>query len=544
MRKKPIIILSLLLFLTIPMFQSLKWSTNTSDFYIDNNIRIASPEEFNLTRALLHTSGNDPVIDPVDCLDPSGAEVIRQVAETLWFYNYSDPALPRINMLAESETWKNSTALEVTLRQGVLFHDGTPFNASVVEWNIDRMMYLFNHTGTLPSGNPGQCHHIFEGPDGSPILSDFEVTGTYTGIIHLAQPFTSLLDLFCSIGASMISKTAHAGHATSFIDITTDDLVGTGPYMYDYYITDTEIKFSRWENYWREPVLFENMVYEIVFNRVTQNSMMQNGDVDYISNIEPVFINSFITDPDIIYDESDTPGLVVYYLALNNKEINVTWRKAMSYAFDYTYMIQNYYQDTKFRSYGPVSPGFGDWYTSDVEALAPYFNITLARMILAGLDPTPNPVPGIPEAIGRDPLDDGDWGLGGNQLISFNYSYPIGNYREDLFYLLEFWFADISIEVLDGGVDFANWNYFYDRAFGNVPGGYDDLGMFWIGWGPDYLDPINMIQPLFSNESFANGAQVNDTELEAAFLKYLTETNSTLKVEIMHNMSKYIASEL
>ncbi|UCD00591.1 MAG: ABC transporter substrate-binding protein [Promethearchaeota archaeon] len=530
MRKKVIIILSLIIFLTIPMFQDLKWAINTSDCYSDNNIKIASPEEFNLTRAMY---GSPLAIDPVDAWEGPSSMVIRQVAETLWFYNWSDPALPLINMLTESETWKNSTALEVTLRQGVLFHDGTPFNASVAKWNIERMLYLFNHTGTLPSGEPGSSHVIFESPDGLPLLAGFEVTGTYTGIIHLTQPFTSLMDLFCSVPASIISPTAHAGHNASFINIATDDLIGTGPYMYDYYITDTEVKFSRWDNYWREPVLFENMLYKIS-DYVTLNYMMQNGDVDYLSDIHVAFIDAFIADPDIIYDASDTPGLNFMYLAFNNKQINITWRKAMAYAFNYTWLIGDYYQDTKYRSYGPVSPGFGEWYTSEVEMIAPYLNLTIARQTLIddpGIDTT-----GL--TANDDPNDDA-WIVA--DLATFNYSYPIGNYRQDLYVKLVEWFDRIGITVLDGGTDGA---YFLNRVYGNVPGGYDDLQMFWFGWGPDYLDPINMIQPLFSNISNANGAQVNDSYLEAMFIQHLNETNHALKVEIIHNISKYIASEL
>jgi ABC-type transport system substrate-binding protein len=36
----------------------------------------------------------------------------------------------------------------------------------------------------------------------------------------------------------------------------------------------------------------------------------------------------------------------------------------------------------------------------------------------------------------------------------------------------------------------------------------DMLELYWIGWGPDYNDPSNFINPLFTNRSVAsNGAQ-------------------------------------
>ncbi|MFX1479662.1 MAG: ABC transporter substrate-binding protein [Promethearchaeota archaeon] len=541
-KKKPKFLIGycLILFLTISMFVGLKYPSTINNLSVDNSLKTSSPDGETFIRAM---KNNPTTIDPVDAYDRSSIDVIRQVAETLWFYNWTEPGLPRINMLAESETWINSTALQVTLRQGVLFHDGTPFNASAVKWNIDRMIYLFNHTGAFGSGEDiGDPHSLFEGPDGSPRLVGFEITGTYSGIIHLTQPFTSLMDLFCFSAASMISPTSRAGDTTSFIDLSTGDLVGTGPYMYDSFTPDTEVRFSRWDYYWREPVYFNEMVFEIINDDVARNIAMLNGLVDYLSGIDSAFVDTFKSQPNITFNEANLPDYLISYLVFNNKQINITWRKAMSYAFNYTYVVSDYYQDSVFRAYSPVSQGFGEWYNSSIESVVPYYNKTIARMILSGNDPTPYPVPGIPEAMGRDPLDDGDWGLGANELIAFNYSYNFDHqWRVDLFFLLKTWFDDISINVLNGGT-YLEW--FFYRSRGDVPGGYDDLQLFWIAWGADYLDPINMIEPLLSNVSKSNGAQANDPWLEAAFVEYHKETDHAKKVEMMHTISNYLVSIL
>jgi len=48
-------------------------------------------------------------------------------------------------------------AIEFTLRDGVTFHDGSAFNATVAKWNIDRMMVQSgNITGGLTAGNLGE----------------------------------------------------------------------------------------------------------------------------------------------------------------------------------------------------------------------------------------------------------------------------------------------------------------------------------------------------------------------------------------------------
>jgi ABC-type transport system substrate-binding protein len=46
-------------------------------------------------------------------------------------------------------------AINITLRDNVIFHDGSAFNATVVKWNIDRMMVITgNITGTITAFNP------------------------------------------------------------------------------------------------------------------------------------------------------------------------------------------------------------------------------------------------------------------------------------------------------------------------------------------------------------------------------------------------------
>ena len=69
-------------------------------------------------------------LDPVDCWDRNSEDVINQVVETLFSNDLRDPKLPRINLLAESYYWKNNTVLHIKLREGILFHDRTAFNAS------------------------------------------------------------------------------------------------------------------------------------------------------------------------------------------------------------------------------------------------------------------------------------------------------------------------------------------------------------------------------------------------------------------------------
>ena len=49
---------------------------------------------------------------------------------------------------------------------------------------------------------------------------------------------------------------------------------------------------------------------------------------------------AYRTNPWITVYETETPGLIYQYLSFNVNLINLTWRKAMSYAINYTYIIE------------------------------------------------------------------------------------------------------------------------------------------------------------------------------------------------------------
>ena len=77
---------------------------------------------------------------------PFGDWISYNVYETLYTYPWdsydNDPDIP---LLATSAPLISSDGLNytITLREGITFQDGTPFNASCVRWNIERAMKIF-----------------------------------------------------------------------------------------------------------------------------------------------------------------------------------------------------------------------------------------------------------------------------------------------------------------------------------------------------------------------------------------------------------------
>jgi peptide/nickel transport system substrate-binding protein len=477
-------------------------------------------------------------LDPVDSWDSASWDVINQVCEGLLFYDPRDPDLPLIPMLATDYTFVDSTHINFNLRTGVTFHDGTPFNADAAVWNFDRLAHFMNHTGTLAGGlSPAKIHSLMEFPDGTPVISDVVTTGDFSIQIQLNGPYTSILGLLSFAATAMISPTYHEaqGHLDAYIDTSSDKIVGTGAYEYVEYVTDDFVKFVRNDDYWQTPVMFDELILDVIDDSTTRNYAMLAGDIDWLFGSMSDLWTTFNESPYHSFVEIDKPGLSYYYLGMNNKQLNVTWRKAISYAINYTYILHDMWQDAFVKSYGPVSPGYAAYFDPAVAAAAPSFNLTKARETLIndpGVDTgtlTANPNP-----------DDTDWEDA--TLRTLNYSYNTDNwFRADLYTALADWLDDIGIPLEDGGTD---WAYFLYRAYGYVPGGYDELQLYWVGWGPDYLDPMNMIQPLLSNSSVSNSAQVNDPWLESKIVDYYAEPLEANRILIVKEIGLYLADTL
>ncbi|MFX1497910.1 MAG: ABC transporter substrate-binding protein [Promethearchaeota archaeon] len=457
-------------------------------------------------------------IDPINVWDMDSWNVISQVCEGLFKNNLSDPDLNRVNLLAESYWWENATTLQLKLREGVLFHDYTPFNSTVAKWNLDRIQYLiFN--GALDA-------QLWRFPNGTSIMKQIDAVSEYNITIHLNAPYSPFLNLLCYPGASMISPSAYS--QTEFINITTDDLIGTGPFEYDRYINGVEVDFHAFDDYWRGKANISKMVFSIYPNATARRNALLNKEIDFIgAPITPDF-SMLKADPEIILAEAPNVGLEYNFLGLNNDKINVTWRKAISYAIDYTNLSQ-YWNTTLHesveRAYSPISPGFGDTYYN-CSKIAPYYNLTIARQAL------------INAGITNLPLDD-DTGWQAAELAVFNYTYctefssPIW---ADLYPLLADYLDKIGVTVVGEPLDLSD--FIYKIII------YQQAEMYYWGWYPDFVDAdYYLYKGLFSSgpENFAN---VNDPWLDAKIVEAGTTINENARNTIYHDIQIYLSSSL
>ncbi len=499
-----------------------------------------SGEILNVARA-----SNPVTMDPCNTWDSVSNDMLDQVVETLIAYDLSDPDLPLVGRLAESWYWPDNTSIEFKLRENVYFHDGSRLTADCVLHTITRINFFGNWTGTL---DPDQYtvaspHHLYKFSDGIPIINDTLsfATGDYNATLILNSPFSPVEGLLGYTASAIVHPDSTP--VGEMLDLNEDLVIGTGPFKLVRYIPDSEVRFARWERYWRTGAYWDEIVYIYYRDAVLLCNAMSNGNIDWLgqrpigpkSCVEP---NSNITiTGDGIHEYIN--GSIYWYIAFNSEIINQTWRKAISHAFNYTYLIEDIDESTTVRANSLVPPGFP---AHNKSVRAANYDIPTARQYMQKMGHgvgweigTMNGIqftPGGDEALWTAAQFIPETGnFTGNQ---WNFRHRLGSHFMEL--LIQRFTEDMDLIGIDMDIIELTWDEFISMGQQDP----DRLHIYYVGWGPEYYEPFNMIDPLVNPSSSLNFARINNSEINTLLAKTIAEADTQLRIKYYKKLQYFI----
>jgi peptide/nickel transport system substrate-binding protein len=251
------------------------------------------------------------------------------------------------------------------LRPNVKFHDGEPLTADAVKMSIDAAR---DHAG---------ASFIWW------MVDSIEAVDTLTVKFNLTV--SAPIDLIASSfdGAWIVSPKALTASAADPNYFETGVEAGTGPYMLESYKADQEIVFTRFDDYWGgwQPGQFDKVLVEIVSEAITQQQMLEGGQVDLVQSIPSENLDSFKTNPNYTYDEEPSFfNYVGFFNTLRPPLDNIKVRQALSYAIPYSDIISIAVFKRGTQSRGPVPAGVWPW-SADVNQYT--YDLTKAGQLLA-----------------------------------------------------------------------------------------------------------------------------------------------------------------
>lgn len=431
--------------------------------------------------------GNPISLDTAIVTDGISFRVAEQGCEPLlWFQGATTNIGP--GLATEWSVSDDGLVWTFKLAEGVTFHDGTPFNAEAVKWNFDRWRFT-DHPQHYPEQVFEYYEYLWGGFDNDSLITSVEATGEYEVTFTLSDTVAAFLNNMAMPMFAIHSPTAIEKHGANY---GTPDVgyVCTGPYMFESWVSDSQVVLKRNPNYWSEiPGNVDTIVFKIIPDAAARLAALQAGQIDAMEqpNVEDL---PTIEAADNLYLDY-RPSFNVFYLAFNYriKEFrDPLVRRAISLAINRQEIVDAFYAAAiPANTMHPPSIGIG--FNPDV--VTPYdpdqarellaqagFPNGLTEVNVLALDADGNVTDEVVETI---PL----------RLYWMPVQRPYNPAGESIAIAVQGYLAEIGIQTeLASAGDWSS--YLAARRNGEL------LGIYQLGWTGDNGDPDNFIGYFFT----------------------------------------------
>ncbi|MCT4372746.1 ABC transporter substrate-binding protein [Yangia mangrovi] len=321
---------------------------------------------------------SDPAgLEPgINKAEPIGSEIILNVFDTLVAWKAPEFSELEGRLATGWTVSEDGKTFDFTLRDGVTFHDGTPFNAEAVKFSIERTAGM----------NP-----YVEATLG--LIESIETPSETEVVFILSRPYPAFLSILAQPQSAIVSPAA----VEKFGDDFATNPVGTGPFKFRAYQADTRVVLDANADYFRGAPKLERLIYTIIPEASTRRLELENGGVDIIqqagqlSAVPSEEMAAFAGNPEIQILES--PSQIIRQLEFNNSLTegpftDVRVRRAIAMAIDNDGLLSGVFDGTAERVYGPLTSN--SWaFDPAVKDLAPKYDPEGAKALLeeAGVDP-------------------------------------------------------------------------------------------------------------------------------------------------------------
>jgi peptide/nickel transport system substrate-binding protein len=232
-------------------------------------------------------SGDPDLLDPDTSRTLVGRHVFEAICDKLLDYDQDLNFVPR---LATSWQWSDDgLSLTLALRDDVVFHDGTPFNASAVQANFDRSLNM-----------PGSGRRTDLGA-----LESVDVVDEFTARLNLAEPFSPMLAQMSDRAGIMISPTAAEASGDAF----GTSPVCSGPFRFVERVAQDRIVVERFDDYWdSDSIHLDGITFLIQPDSTVRLSNLRSGDVDLIERAAPTDLPVIEGDPGVEFSSATELG--------------------------------------------------------------------------------------------------------------------------------------------------------------------------------------------------------------------------------------------
>ena len=230
--------------------------------------------------------------------------------------------------LATAWKYVNPTTLRFTLRQGVKFHDGEPFNAQAVKFTFDRLL------GAEGKKGPQQANYS--------AIKSVKVINATTVDFMLSSPDPVLLTKLSGYGAMIVPPKYIMEKGDAYFD---SHPVGTGPFKLVSYTSAQDLKLTAFAGYWGGAPKLSNLTFRFIEEPATRVAELQAGRVDIATAIPVAQAATIKGDGKLTLQAISSPTVQALRLNFSHTPTNdLRVRQALNYAVDKDAIIKSILQ--------------------------------------------------------------------------------------------------------------------------------------------------------------------------------------------------------
>jgi peptide/nickel transport system substrate-binding protein len=440
-------------------------------------------------------------------LDPAAVTAVNDFRILVNLYEgltrYKDGTLePEPALATDWEISEDGTVYTFTLREGVTFHDGTPFNAEAVKFNFDRMLdenHPYHDTGPFPLA------FFFSAVETTEVVDDMTVKFT------LNAPYAPFLSNLAYPTGLIVSPEAVKAGGADF----GRNPVGTGPFKFVEWQSNERVVVDRFEDYWGDTAGLQAVVFRPITDANTRVAEMLAGGIDMMVEVPPTSMGQFEGEDYTVHEQA---GPHVWFLILNAKEgpfADVKVRQAANYAINKEAIVNDVLEGTATVAAGPTPPAFAWAYN---EELDPYpYDPEKAKQLIAEAGAEGAELTFYVTEGGSGMLD----------------PVPMGTAIQ----------ADLEAVGFDVTIETYEWNTFLGEVNPGLEGKADMAEMAWMTNDPDTLPYLALRSEAWPDQGGFNSGYYANEKVDELLENARTATDQEERAELYREMQAIVQEE-
>jgi len=203
--------------------------------------------------------------------------VLNQGCESLMAFDGATTN-PVPSLATELTANEDLTVWTAKLREGVTFHDGTPFNAEAVAFNFNAWRFTDN-----PLHFESQVYeyygYMFDGFDDASLIQSIDIIDEYTVQFNLSRPYVQMPNTLAMPMFQINSPAALEQYGEDY-GTPTVGYVCTGPYKFVEWMTDDHVTQDLWDGYWGEVEgNVERIIQRVIPDNAARFAALQAGEI-------------------------------------------------------------------------------------------------------------------------------------------------------------------------------------------------------------------------------------------------------------------------